>query len=270
MRFRIELYPAAILVVFMLLLSSPHTLLSQDARPTGPFDQERLAVVSKYEGEVKVEHESRTKTVKKIGNRIRNSAVYEDDSVMTMHASSADLVFSDNTSLEIDEDTSLTISTKEMSGEERAEGGFIRQVSGGQSGIVRNISVKAGKFLANITPSKSVLTEFETPTGVALVRGTAFTLAYIGGVTSIDLTQGLIDFASAGGDVNFVVEPGDFINVSAPKSGQTSIDVRAGQIDITTATGASISIEKGGSLGVEVDDETGEMTIIDVVWVILL
>jgi hypothetical protein len=177
-------------ILFLLtLLSLPQTLLSQE---------ERLAVVSEYEGDVKVEHESIKKTVTRIGNRVRNSAVYEEDSVMTMHHSTADLVFNDNTSLEIDEDTSLTISSREMSGEEKTEGGFIRQVSGKQSGIVRNIHVKAGKFLANITPSKSVLTEFETPTGVASVRGTAFTLAYLAGVTSIDLTQGLVDFVDAG------------------------------------------------------------------------
>ena len=260
MKNRVELYPATLLVVFMLLLSFPKTLLSQDASPTGLFAQERLAVVSKYEGDVKVEHESRQKTVKKIGNRIRNSAVYEEDSVMTMHASTADLVFGDNTSLEIDEDTSLTISTKEMSGEEKAEGGFIRQVSGGQGGIVRNINIQAGKFLANITPSKSVLTEFETPTGVASVRGTMFTLAYVAGVTSIDLTQGLVEFAGAGNDVSFSVEPGDSINVSMPELGHTSIGVMTGQLDVATNTGTLI-VESGESSGVDVDAVTGDVTV---------
>ena len=109
MKIRIKPYSAILLVVFMLLLSFPQTLLSQE---------ERIAVVSEYEGDVKVEHESILKTVKKIGNRIRNSAVYDDGSVITMDASTADLVFSDNTSLEIDENTSLTITTREVSGEE--------------------------------------------------------------------------------------------------------------------------------------------------------
>ncbi len=158
-----KVYFIAVIFVSTLFLLSPGTVLSQQ--------EERLAVVSEYEGVVKVEHESILKTLKKIGNRIRNSAVYEDGCVMTMPASTADLVFNDNTSLQIDENTSLTIGTREVSGEEKAEGGFIRQVSGKQSEIVRNIYVKAGKFLANITPSKSVLTEIETPTGVAAVRG---------------------------------------------------------------------------------------------------
>jgi len=252
-----------IAILFILtLLSLPQTVLSQQ--------EERLAVVSKYEGDVKVEHESVSKTVKQIGNRIRNSAVYEEDSVKTMHSSTANLVFNDNTSLDIDEDTALTISSREMSEEERTEGGFIRQVSGKQSAVVRSINVKAGKFMANITPSKSVLTRFETPTGVASVRGTKFAFTYVGGVTSIDLSQGLIDFSSSGGDVSFVVEPGDFINVSTPELGHTSIDVMAGRLNIETATGASMSIEEGGSLEVEVNDETGEMTVTGVVGVVTI
>ncbi len=247
-----KVYFIAVIFISTLFLLPPGAVLSQQ--------EERLAVVSEYEGDVKVEHELIKKTVTRIGNRIRNSAVYEEDSVMTMHDSTADLVFNDNTSLEIDEDTSLTISSREMSGEEKAEGGFIRQVSGKQSGIVRNIHVKAGKFLANITPSKSVLTEFETPTGVASVRGTAFTLAYVAGVTSIDLTQGLIDFADAGQDVSFSVEPGDNIDISLSEHGHSSIGVNSGQLDVETETGTLI-IESGESTHVDVDDDTGEIHV---------
>jgi hypothetical protein len=241
-----------VIFISTLFLSTPRAALSQQ--------EERLAVVSEYEGDVKVEHESIKKTVTRIGNRIRNSAVYEADSVMTMHASAADLVFNDNTSLEIEEDTSLTVCSRHMSADECSEGGFIKQVSGKQSGIVRNINIKAGKFLANITPSKSVLTEFETPTGTASVRGTAFTLAYIGGVTSIDLTQGLIDFADAGNDVSFSIEPGDNIDISMSGLGHSSIGVRAGQLDVTTDTGTLI-VESGESTGVDVDADTGEVTV---------
>ena len=247
-----KVYFIAVIFVSTLFLLSPGTVLSQQ--------EERLAVVSEYEGDVRVEHESILKTVKKIGNRIRNSAVYEDSSVMTMHASTADLVFNDNTSLQIDENTSLTIGTREVSEEEKADDGFIRQVSGKQSEIVRNIYVKAGKFLANITPSKSVLTEFETPTGVAAVRGTMFTLAYVGGVTSIDLTEGLVNFASAGDDVSFSIEPGDSMDISIPELGHTSVGVNTGQIDVATETGTLI-IESGESTGVEVDTDTGEVTV---------
>ncbi|MCP4251833.1 MAG: FecR domain-containing protein [Candidatus Scalindua sp.] len=252
MKNRIELYPVTLFVLFMLLLSFPQTLLSQE---------ERLAVVSEYEGDVKVEHESISKTVKKIGNRIRNSAVYEKDSVITMHRSTADLTFNDNTSLEIEENTSLTVSTRAMSGEEEAEGDFIRQVSGGKSGIVRNINIKAGKFLANITPSKSVMTEFETPTGVASVRGTAFMFAYIVGVTSIELFEGLIEFASAGNEVGFDVIPGVKLNVSSPTAGKVLVGVESGEVNVETNIGF-VNVEAGESAGVEVDAETGRVALV--------
>ncbi len=252
MKKHIELYPAVLLVVFILLLSFPQTLLSQE---------ERLAVVSKYEGDVKVEHKSILKTVKKIGNRIRNSAVYEEDSVITMHRSTADLVFDDNTSLEIDEDTALTISSREMSGEEKAGAGFIRQILGKKGDIVRNINIKAGKLLANITPSKSVLTEIETPTGVASVRGTMFTLAFFAGVTSINLIEGLIAFTSEGNEVGFDVTPGLKLNVSAPAAGTVLVGVESGEVNVETDIGFA-NVETGESAGVEVDTETGGVTLV--------
>ncbi len=252
MKNRIELYPASLLVLFTLLLSFPQTLFSQE---------EKLAVVSKYEGDVKVEHKSILKTVKKIGNRIRNSAVYEEDSVITMHRSTADLVFNDNTHLEIEEDTSISISTRETSEEENAEGGFIKQVSGGQSGIVRNINVKAGKFLANITPSKSVLTNFETPTGVASVRGTMFVFAYIAGVTSVNLFEGLIEFASAGNEVKFDISPGTKLNISMPAEGKVSVGVESGEVSVETNIGIA-NIEAGASIRVEIDTKTGGVALV--------
>ena len=79
-----------------------------------------------------------------------------------------------------------------------------------------------------------------------------------------------MDFASAGDDVSFTVEPGDFINVSAPDLGHTAIDVMAGRLNVETSTGASMTIAEGGALEVEVNDETGEMTVAGVVGVVTM
>ena len=68
-----------VIFISTLFLSTPRAALSQQ--------EERLAVVSKYEGDVKVQHQTIWKTIKQIGNRIRNSGVYEADSVMTESAS---------------------------------------------------------------------------------------------------------------------------------------------------------------------------------------
>jgi hypothetical protein len=101
--------------------------------------EEKLAVVSKFKGEVRVEHDTVWKTVSKVGNRIRNSLVYNKDTVLTMPVSTADLVFNDNTRLEVNEDTNLTISTRQMTEEEKRDEGFIREVDSTEKGILKNI-----------------------------------------------------------------------------------------------------------------------------------
>ncbi len=51
---------------------------------------------------------------------------------MTMPGSTADLVFNDNSRLEIKEYTALAISTKQITDEERAQEDFIRKIAGTQ------------------------------------------------------------------------------------------------------------------------------------------
>jgi hypothetical protein len=285
--------PAAILL--MLLLSIPHNLLSQEED-----EQDRLAIVSKYTGKVNVRHNLMVKPVTSIGNRIRNSSVYNKDTVITKHASTANLVFSDNTTVEISEESNISIDTKTVTDRDRAERKFTKKSSITQQDIVRNINVKMGKLLANITPSKSVLTEFETPTGVASVRGTELDISYIAGITSISLFEGLLGFASAGNEVGFDITPGTSLDVAAPEAGTVTVSAKEGALEIVTGIGkaivekdekvsvsvdtdkaetsissesgsitlvtsaGTISIDKGEAMGVKVDPVTGDMTVADI------
>ena len=231
-------YLSILILISLILLSFPQTLLSQG---------ERLAVVNKFKGEVKVEHDTVWKTVSKIGNRIRNSSVYNEDTVLTMPVSTADLVFNDNTRLEVNEDTTLTISIRQMTEEERTQEGFIRKVAGTQKEVCRNINLKIGRIWANITPSKSVLTEFETPTGVASVRGTEFGSAVereeIAGrhepviVTSFEVTEGQLGFEND--QMQCEIMAG--VTMSAFKFEEgTSLEVDSGQLSnvkVKTKTG---------------------------------
>ena len=99
--------PAAILLV--LLLSIHQTILSQEED-----EEDRLAVVSKYTGKVNVRHNLMVKPVTSIGNRIRNSAVYKRDTVITKTTSTANLLFNDNTTVEISEESNISIDTIEL------------------------------------------------------------------------------------------------------------------------------------------------------------
>ena len=252
-------------VMFLIILSSPQTLLSQVSQ------EERVAVISKFKGQVKVSHDAIWKDVKKIGNRIRNSSVYDEDEVVTMAVSTAEMVFNDNTHLEVKENTTLKITTKQLSEEERGKKGLIRAVADTQRNVVRRINLNAGKLWANITPSRAVLTEFETPTGVASVRGTIVSLVYNGINTLIEVFKGLMEFKSSDGSLSFEIRGGVTAKISAMGEGAFKIDVISGVLSIPTSTGV-VTIGKGSSLGVKedkgaggsvVDSVKGDVTITD-------
>ncbi|MEE9193252.1 MAG: FecR domain-containing protein, partial [Thermodesulfobacteriota bacterium] len=250
-----------IFITSIIFFSFSRTLLSQEARPTGSSGRERLAVISKYKGQVKVEHDTVLKTVTKIGNRIRNSSVYNEDTVLTMPVSMADLVFNDNTHLEVQEDTSLTISTRQITEEERAQEGFIRKVAGTQKEVVRNISLKIGKIWANITPSKSVLTEFEMPTGVATVRGTRCWIAHIV-KTIIEVLVGELGFLCDIGTALLKKDTKIEVSVDKDKKVVTLKNIGKNPITINDITfGKNSTISAGVTKeGIKVISTNGEVT----------
>lgn len=247
-----KLYNISIILIFLIVLSSPQTVFSLE---------ERLAVVSTFNGEVRVQHDGVWKTVTKVGNRIMNSSVYNGDTVLTMPGSNADMIFDDNTHLKVEEDTTLTISIRQITEKERAKEGFVRNVSGTRQEVVRNINVKIGKLWADITPSKSVLTEFESPTGVASVRGTTLIFAFLGGATGIDLIKGLLDFISAISNLAIDFNSGDALNISEPEPGKTKVDVTSGEITLNTSDG-TVTVGDGATLNIEVNPDTGAITVV--------
>ncbi len=126
------------------------------------FGEEKLAVINKFKGNVTVQHEGENLVVEQRGARIRNSSVYNKDTISTMEASTAELVFNDGSRFDINEKTTLTISEEKTTKSNKT--------------LIRRVKIKAGGVLAEIIPSKTVLTEFELPTGVATVRGTVISI----------------------------------------------------------------------------------------------
>ncbi|GAX62660.1 ABC-type sugar transport system, ATPase component [Candidatus Scalindua japonica] len=236
------------------------------------MSQERIAVISKYKGQVSVKHDGARKEVRKIGNRIRNSSVYDEDEVETKPVSTAEIVFNDNTHLEVKEDTTLKITTKQLSEAERGKKGLIRTVADTQRNVVRRVDLKMGKLWANITPSKSVLTEFETPTGVASVRGTIISLVYDGINTLMEVFQGLMEFKSKDDVLRFEITGGVEANIFEPAPGMITLEVLSGRLSIPTGAGdvnlgegSKMTLKKAddGTGGSVVDSVKGEATITD-------
>jgi hypothetical protein len=245
-------YYIPVLLICLIVLSSPQTVFSLE---------ERLAVVSTFNGEVRVQHDGVWNTVAKVGNRIRNSSIYNGDTLLTMPGSDADLVFNDNTHLKVEEDTTLAISTRQITEQDRAKDGFVRNVSGTRQKVVRNINVKVGKLWADITPSKSILTEFESPTGIASVRGTTLIFSFLRGITGIDLIQGLLDFIDAVNNLTVGFDSGDALNISRTEQGGTKVDVGSGEIALKTSEG-NITLGDGATLNVEVNPDTGAIKVV--------
>ena len=118
-----------------------------------------MAVINKYKGNVSVQREgdNQVLAVEKRGARIKNSSIYNKDSISTKKRSTAELMFNDSSRFDINPKTTLTISEE--------------KTTKSNNNLIRRVKIKAGGVLADIIPSKTVLTEFELPTGVATIRG---------------------------------------------------------------------------------------------------
>jgi|SaaInl4_150m_RNA_FD_contig_31_886684_length_1136_multi_6_in_0_out_0_2 hypothetical protein len=166
------------------------------------FGEEKLAVINKFKGDVIIQHEGENQLVEQRGARIRNSSIYNQDSISTMEASTAELVFNDSSRFDINEKTTLTIISEKTTKFNRS--------------LLRRVSLKAGGLLAEVIPSKTVLTEFEIPTGVATVRGTVITINL--GVDLLCVVDGEIIFTDIYGNEQTVIT-GECISIGAGEVG---------------------------------------------------
>ena len=248
----------SVFIISLIVLSSPQISFSQG---------ERLAVVSSFEGQIKIERGGVWKTVTKIGNRMRNSSVHSGDTVLTMPGAKAIMVFNDGSRLEVREDTTMTISEEQIT-DNAAQQGYVVKVAGAlEKEVVRNIKLRAGGLWANITPSKSVLTEFEMPTGIATVRGTIVTFnEQPDGSFAIETVEGLMGYVTPGKDpVAFDLGSGDVVTIGVPIAGEVSLSVKSGAIEAQSG-GIELSLDGGDAVSVEgmtveVTDTTNGVTL---------
>jgi hypothetical protein len=128
--------------------------------------QDRLAQLTKVTGTVKVTRaaDGKVEEARQAGPRVLNGSVFGGDVVTTTAGANATLAFSDGTTLALNEGTSLTV--QEMDRSKLVGSGGIDKPIG------RKIKILAGKIMADVVPSSTVATEFETPSGVAAVKGT--------------------------------------------------------------------------------------------------
>jgi len=136
--------------------------------------QERVAQLSEVSGAVTITRAA-TGTVdeaRQVGPRVHNGSVFGGDMVATGAGATATLVFTDGSEVKLKESTKLSV----------REVDFSKLMASGQAEkpLGRVIQVTAGDIWTHVVPNPEVATQFETPSGVAAVRGTVLTISVNG------------------------------------------------------------------------------------------
>ncbi len=130
------------------------------------FGQDRVAQLSKVSGSVEITRaaDGSKDQARQVGPRVRGGSVYAGDIVATLGGAAATVAFSDGSKVDMAENTSLTVREVDLSA----------MVLAGQRDkpLGRRIKILAGDVYSEIVENPGLLTEFETPSGVAAVKGT--------------------------------------------------------------------------------------------------
>jgi len=130
------------------------------------YSQERVAQLSKVDGGVTITKAESpdVREAKQVGPRVKNGSVYAGEVVATDKSGTATLWFSDGSEVQLKPGTKLSIQELD----------FASLVKSGQKDkpAGRKIKVLAGNIWTHVIPNPQIATEFETPSGVAAVKGT--------------------------------------------------------------------------------------------------
>ena len=138
--------------------------------------QERVAQLSEASGAVTIERATggTVDQARQQGPRVRNGSVYSGDVVTTGEDGTTTMVFTDGSEIKLKPGTSLKVRQVDFS-KLMAEG-HVEKPTG------RVIQVMAGSVWMHIVPNPQLATEFETPSGVAAVKGTTLTISVEEGI----------------------------------------------------------------------------------------
>lgn len=133
--------------------------------------QERVAQLSEVSGAVTVTRatDGVVDEARQVGPRVHNGSVFGGDVVATGTGATATLVFTDGSEVKLKESTTLSVREVDFS-KLMAEGAADKPLG-------RVIQVTAGDIWTRVVPNPDVATQFETPSGVAAVRGTVLTIS---------------------------------------------------------------------------------------------
>ncbi len=139
--------------------------------------EERVAQLSKVTGGVEITRaeDGRVDQALQMGPRVRGGSVFAGDVIATGAGAGATLVFGDGTRVDMKGNTRLTVKEVDLS-QLFAQGKSDKPIG-------RTIKLLAGDIYSEIAKNPQIATEFETPSGVAAVKGTRITLSVSPGVS---------------------------------------------------------------------------------------
>ncbi len=133
--------------------------------------QDRVCSLSKASGDVKITRstDGSVETPTQVGSRVRGGSVFAGDVIATGAGATATVLFGDGTLVDMAESTSISVKETDLSA----------LVAAGQRDrpIGRTIKILAGDIFSEVAKNPSVATEFETPSGVAAVKGTKLSIS---------------------------------------------------------------------------------------------
>jgi hypothetical protein len=141
-------------------------LLSTAAGASG---EDRIAQLSKVGGNVTIRRAAGAiETAKQQGPRVVNGSIFAGDEIGTDSGASATMLFTDGSTVDLKEKTRLTLREVDHSATVSAQQ---------PKRFGRVLKVLAGDVLTHVVPNPEIATEFETPSGVAAVKGTTFEIS---------------------------------------------------------------------------------------------
>lgn len=152
------------------------TILSLLLICTIAFSQKAIAVVKKAKGSVTISHNGKDKKVK------RGTRIYHDDKLSTGKKSLVAFVFLDDKSLVRVRQNSIF----KVKGERE------------QNNIAKNIVMEIGDVFASVAKQKGRF-RVESPTSVASVKGTEFSVEFNNGISTTYVFEGSVEVSSKKG-----------------------------------------------------------------------
>jgi quercetin dioxygenase-like cupin family protein len=210
--------------------------------------QASIGKLSAFQGEVKLIRKGKPQPLK------LNMQLVAKDRVM-VGVGEAQITYDDGSILTIKSRTDITLDQREKK----------RKIFGiwSKPYLSRIVTIFKGKVSGIMKKRRSLVTEFETPTLIAGVRGTDFTIEVYPetGETKCSVGAGMMELFSKDGWTVFELTEGQVVGVySDPETGSTSVYSYKGEVTITSGD-ATIRVEPGDAMTAVVDPNNGAASV---------